>query len=224
MSRLVAIAVALLGGACATASSSAGSDAGTDAGVGRITLSQSASLDASAGGSFACQQTNFTRENSYYRVFSLQDLGIGGRFEVESVTFAVESAVAGGGAMQQPAQLKLGRYTGAPGAATLDLTLVLPVAGKAISIADTSAPTLVTTPLPASIPAGSNVIVELAVPDGLSAQNVLYLGANSRGETKPAYFRAPGCGRSTPTDMSQVATQSGLGEVHLILTVTGVAG
>lgn len=167
-----------------------------------------------------CNQSNYTRENSYYRVFTLADHGVAGSYEVQSVTFAVNSANAGG--TQQPAQVKIGRYTGTPGGLTLSVADITPIAAVAIQIPDGA--TSVTTPISGVLPPGSHLIVELAVPDGLAAQNRLFIGTNAAGEAKPGYIRAPTCGTAAPTSMNYVGQQNSppIAKTDLIMTVNGV--
>lgn len=172
------------------------------------------------GTRLGCNQNNFTRENSYYRVFSLADHGITGSYEVRSITFAVNLANAGGSA--QPAQVKIGRYTGTPGGLTLDPLQIVPINTVTIQIPDGS--TAITTAITGVLPPGSHLVVELAVPDGLAAQNQFFIGTNAAGEAKPGYIRAPGCSLPTPTSMNYVGQQNSppIPKTDLIMTVTGV--
>jgi hypothetical protein len=184
-------------------------------------LSQN-SATTTNGNSFACSQsyTKYTLENSYYRVFPLADYGITGPYEVQSVTFAVQTANAGG--TQQPAQVKIGKYNGTPGGISLSLADVAPLNSTSIMIND--GVTSVTTPISGVIPAGGNLIVELAIPDGTAAGNIFFIGTNAAGESKPGYIRAPaqGCDFLAPTSMNAVAMQKGLATAYLVMTVSGV--
>lgn len=195
-----------------------------DAAPAVVTLSQNQST-AATGGSFACTQKpgNYTRASSYYRVFPLADHGVTGALEVQAVTFAVQRANAGGAAVEQAAQVRVGRYDGIAGAVTIDPALIAPLAAAPVRIPDTSAASSVTVPISAMVPAGANLVVELAIPDGAAAQNVFFIGTNAAGETKPAYLRAPICGFSTPRSMNVIAADNNLPRADAILTVTGLA-
>lgn len=185
-----------------------------------VTLSQNVSPTAS-GNSIACSQTNFTRENSYYRVFSLAEHGVPGMFRVQQVSFVVQTATAGGGAATQAGQIKIGRYTGAAGSASLDVAQVVPVNAAAIAIPNGAG--TVNVPITGTFP-GGNIIVELAIPDGFAAQNTFYIGTNAAGETKPGYLRAPACGLAAPSGMNAfgMAQSPPLPKADLIMTVTGL--
>lgn len=172
--------------------------------------------------SFACSNTSthYTRTNSYYRIYTLTDFGISTKFYVNQVSFAVEQATAGGGQTQQAAQIKVGTYDVAPVGTTLDLTKITPINAVNIQIPNGSS-TLVNTPITATIPAGTNLIVELAIPDGNAVGNIFFFGTNGGGETKPGYIRAPDCNVTSPTTMLSVAQGGGLAEADLIMTVSG---
>jgi hypothetical protein len=177
------------------------------------------------GTRLGCNQSpgSFTRENSYYRVFTLADHGVTGSYEVRSITFAVNLANAGG--TMQPAQVKIGRYTGTPGGLTLDPLQIVPINTASLQIPDGS--TAITTAITGVLPPGSHLVVELAIPDGVAAQNQFFIGTNAAGESKPGYIRAPvtGCNLMVPTSMNYVGQQNSppVAKTDLIMTVTGVA-
>jgi hypothetical protein len=184
-----------------------------------VTLSQNVNQTAT-GNSFACSQTNFTRENSYYRVFSLAEHGVPGMFRVQQVSFVVQTATAGSGTTQA-GQVKIGRYMGAAGGASIDLAQVVPVNSAAVAIPNGAG--TVNVPITGTIPSG-NIIVELAIPDGLAAQNTFFIGTNAAGETKPGYIRAPACNVVAPSGMNALgmAQSPPLPKSDLILNVTGL--
>jgi hypothetical protein len=186
-----------------------------------LTLSQNLNA-AVTGGSFACSQSNFTRENSYYRVFALADHGVNGMYQVQMVTFAVQTATAGGAPVQQAAQVKIGRYMGTAGGASIDLAQVVPINAAAVMIPD-SATGSVNVPITGTIP-GGNLIVELAIPDGLAAQNTFFIGTNAAGESKPGYIRSPVCNVLAPVGMNALGMQQSppLAKADLIMTVSGL--
>jgi len=186
-----------------------------------VTFSQNNNATVT-GGSFACSQSNFTRENSYYRVFPLADHGVTGMFQVQMVTFAVQTATAGGAPVQQAAQVKIGRYMGTAGGSSIDLAQVMPINAAAVMIPD-SATGSVNVPITGTIPSG-NLIVELAIPDGLAAQNTFFIGTNAAGETKPGYIRSPVCNVLAPIGMNALGMQQSppLAKADLIMTVSGL--
>ena len=188
-----------------------------------VTLSQNQSPTPN-GQSFACSQTpgNYTRENSYYRVFQLSDHGITGTLQFSQVSFAVQQANAGGVAVTQAAQLKIGAYGGTAGGSSIDLAQITPITATAVSIPD-SGTSVVNVPITGSI-TGGNLVVELAIPDGAAAQNVFFIGTNAAGETKPGYIRSPICNVVTPTGMNGLgaAQNPPLPKADIIMSVTGV--
>ena len=181
-------------------------------------LSQNTSTTPNSTRLGCADLAGLTNENSYYRVFSLADHGITGSYEVQSVTFAVNFA--DGGGSSQPAQVKIGRYTGTPGGLTLSLADIVPIKSVSISIPDGS--TSITTPIKGVVPPGGHLIVELAIPDGGANGNEFFVGSNGAGESKPGYLRAPSCGDAVPKSMNAIAADNGIGKVDLIMTVNGV--
>jgi hypothetical protein len=182
-------------------------------------LSQNVSTTPN-GTILGCNQGNFTRENSYYRVFALADHAITTPYQVQSVTFAINTANAGGSS--QPGQIKIGRYTGTPGGVTLDTASIVPINSASITIPDGA--TSITTPISGLVPAGGNLIVELAIPDGVAASNTFFVGTNAAGEAKPGYIRAPACNVLAPTSMNQLGSQQSppIPKTDLIMTVAGL--
>jgi hypothetical protein len=196
-------------------------DGPPDASARAVTLAQTTSSTVVQGNSFACNQsmTFYTDENSYYRVFPLADANVTGPLHVESVQFLVEQAKAGSGG-QQPATINLGIYAGTLDAVTLDTTQVVSLASAPLQIPDGTGTTVVV-PIVADVPAGSDLVVELHVPDGTTAHNIFFFGSNSAGESHHGYLRAPVCSTTTPTTISSIATANGLSAMDILLTVSG---
>jgi hypothetical protein len=186
------------------------------------TLTQSNST-AVVATQIGCQQTNpatsYTRENSYYRVFPLADHQITTAFHITQVTFQVERATAPAG--NQPATVKLGTYAGTIGATTLNTAQVTPLGQAAITIPNGATsvvtPVAMFTPSSIIVPAGSNLIAEVLIPDGLTAQAIFFIGSNNGGETRPSYIRAPICNFPNPSTYATV----GQPQVQILLSVTG---
>ncbi len=188
----------------------------------QVVLTQSTSMTIDAASSFGCNQTNpqYTKANSYYRVFKLSDSGITTPFTLQKVSFAVQQALAGNSAADQPLQLKIGTYVGTEGGTTLPGTTTPINASSNLRVPNGNL-TMVDVPFTDTIPAGASLIVELAIPDGIAAKNLFFVGTNGGGETKPGYIKAADCSVSTPTSMASIATANSLPPSDLIITVTG---
>jgi hypothetical protein len=200
-------------------------------GMQQVTLSQTNDTTMAVGASIACAtsflgQTLYTRDNSWYRVFRLSDYGITGAFNLQRVTFYTDYAYGGTG-VTQPATLKIGTYAGTVDADTLAVGSITQIASQAITIPDADSadgvdPPVVTDFTNVTIPAGANLIVELALPDGSGDGNFYYIGVSAGGETHKGYIRATpsGCGFSTPTSLTSA---TGLNQPNnaILLTVIG---
>jgi hypothetical protein len=179
------------------------------------TLTQTSDNTVTVGDSLACPDTagNATQLDAWYRVFSLSAAGISGAFTVQQVDFAAQEA-----AGTQSVQVFVGTYTGTLGAGTLDQTKLTSLGNKVVSVPGTSTGE----PLTASftgitIPAGSNMYVEILSPDHSNTSTYFYVGASGGSQTTPAYIMAPGCGVTTPELTTTASAASG----SVILTVTG---
>jgi len=198
------------------------SDAPPQAGV-LTQVSDSATI--TPGTSIGCvNQTTFVaRENSWYRAFTLSEHGISGGFAVSAVTFAIEQTRAAAGG-SQPAYVRLYRYTGGVGG-TLDPAQMALLADQPITVTDSDTPRLLSVPIAGAVAAGEDLVVEIYVadsdPENDGTGNVFFVGANSAGQTKPPYLRAPigGCDLIDPTQLTLVGP--GFPDMHMILTVTG---
>jgi hypothetical protein len=199
----------------------------------QVTLSQTTDNTMAVGRAIACSSTVLgvpigTRDNSWYRVFKLGDYGITSAFNLQRITFYSDYAESGTGATQ-PASLKIGTYSGALDGDTLATASITPL-GSPIAItipnADSSNgvdPPIVTDLSPAvMVAAGSNLIVELALPDGYNDGNFYYIGVSAGGENHKGYIRAApsGCGFTTPKSLTS-ATALNIADNSILLTVTG---
>lgn len=176
-----------------------------------VSLSQNASTEVLPMNSVACiyNETDAHLENSYYRVFDLDAMGIDGPIDVSSVTFGVERAVAPGGSQQ--VVVKAHTLSG-----NLALANLTELASVEVSVTDQSG-SLVAAPINASAPAGSVLVIEIWMPDDPEA--VLFIGSNQSGQTQPAYLRAAatGCDIVEPTSL----TDLGFPNVHIIMAADG---
>jgi hypothetical protein len=187
----------------------------------QVTLTQNASNAVTLNNSFACVNGAVTLQNSYYRVFTLADYAITTTLHVSQVDFGIQTALAGGGAAAQPATVHIGTYGGTPGSAPLDLSLVRMINSASIQIPNGSA-TGMTVPITADIASTARVIVELAIPDGTADGNEFFVGTNTDAERVPGYTLGPDCGFTAPTTMQSIADSNAFGNVHLVMTVTGM--
>lgn len=197
----------------------------------QVTLSQTNDNTLTAG-AIACS-TSFlgvtlgTNDNSWYRVFKLADYGITSPFNLQRITFYSEYAWAGSGTTQ-PATLKIGTYTGTLDGDTLAAASISTLQSIPITIPDADStngvdPPVITDVNPAlMIPAGSNLVVELALPDGVDAGNLYYIGVSAGGEAHKGYIRATpsGCGFTTPRSLTSPTALNQPGNA-ILLTVTG---
>ena len=117
---------------------------------------------------------------------------VGGfQYSVTSVDFGLESAN-----NTQPVTVRLYTNSGAPfpgGTRTQ-------IATTTISVTAAQTGTVVSTPLTATVPAGtSELVMELFTPDGQTAGNLIFVGSNTAAESGPSYLSAEACGVTTPT-------------------------
>ncbi len=189
-------------------------DTPMDMGPTAVTLQQTTDNTIAAGNSIACSNSsNLTAEESWYRVFSLDEAGVTGTFSMQSVTFAAETTSG-----SPTITVKVGTYAGALDEAALDLAKITPVATGNLAVTPTTTGTSNTVPLTGSIPAGSLVIVEVQAPN---LQNTVsdnfFIGTTAGSFTHTAYLRAPDCGAASPQSMVSL----GFTASQAIITVDG---
>lgn len=188
-------------------------DTPMDTGPTAVTLQQTTDTTIAAGNSIACAANNLTAENSWYRVFSLDEANVTGTFSMQSVTFAVE-ATSGSPTIT----VNVGTYAGALDEAALDLAKITPVATGSMAAAPTTTGTSNMVPITGSIPAGSLVVVEIKAPN---LQNTVsdnfFIGTTTSAFTHTAYLRAPDCGSANPQSMVSL----GFSGSQAIITVDG---
>ena len=171
-----------------------------------------------ATGSLACRQvgTDFTAENHYWRSFVLTDFGITNEYNVTLVDIGIQEALAGNGGLQPlTCNLYITDGTpfpgGYPGSLILIGTTTLDVPDQAV----THFPIAVT----GSAPAGSELVVEISIPEGVAEGNKFFIGINDFGETAPSYIMAPDCGFPVPTPINPLPP--GFTEQNYVMSVTG---
>lgn len=179
-------------------------------------ITHSTSQDITVENAIACTgDGGHTTADSYWRVFNLQtQFGINKVYNVGSVRIGIEAAVPGGSATTQTLTLRLYRTTSGtfPTGPRTQLgssfNYNLPVISDSIAVL--SFPTI-------AVPAGSELIVEIAIPDGQAAGNFFFPGSNTAPETGTSYLSAAACGITTPTDLAAI----GFPNVNWVINVDG---
>lgn len=118
--------------------------------------------------------------------------------EVTSVDIGHAQALAGGGALSQPAEVRL--YTAVPGGPDTYASYTQ-VRSENILINDGTNVIVnvpLSSPLPVSSFAGLDLVVELRIPDGVAAGNRFFPGINVAGETASSFIASTSCGIADP--------------------------
>ena len=185
-----------------------------DVNPGSVVLTHSASQEVLAGNSIQCGRgTGATRshaDNSYWRAFDLEEFGITGNFNVDSVQFGVQLATSGS-EEGQPVIIRLyttnGDFPGSPLSLIGSTLYTLP--DQSLSIASV--------PVNATAFSGTTLVVEVFTPDGGAGPNNFFIGSNNAGETDPSYMSMAACGVTVPTPMIEF----GYDDVHFVMNVVG---
>ena len=196
----------------------------------QVTLGQTTDMTLAPGLAFACGTSIAgipigTSDNSWYRIFKLTDYGITGTFALQRVTFYSDYAYGGSG-VTQPASLKIGTYSGALDGDTISTASIANLMTVPVTIPDADSSNGVDPPvitdLTLTIPAMSNLIVEVALPDGVADGNFYYIGVSAGGESHKGYIRATptGCNFTTPKSLTS-PTALNHPDNAVMLTVTG---
>ena len=162
------------------------------------------------GASVACGNATYTRDNKWFRVFDLSALGVTGPLTVTQVSFGVQTSNAA-----QTIAVAVGTFDGTA-TDTLTGTPTF-LANASVPVGVVATPTMMTTPLAATIPAGSKLIVTVQAPDYSAGTTKFYLGTTAAAEIAPGYILAPACNIATPTSLRTVNAAAGAA----IITVTG---
>ncbi|HTY41048.1 MAG TPA: S-layer homology domain-containing protein, partial [Thermoanaerobaculia bacterium] len=181
---------------------------------GPTSITQSSSQTVTPG-SVACNTGSpnfYTTENSYWRAFTLTDSGINGAYAICAVSIGVEVAVANsGGGGTQPLDVRL--YTSDTAFPGGTLTQI---GTASIGVADQNG-TILVIPVAAQAPAGSELVVEIHIPDGTTAGNEFFIGSNAALQTGTSYISAGSCGVTTPTPTGDI----GAPDMHIVMNVIG---
>ncbi|MFN3756338.1 MAG: T9SS type A sorting domain-containing protein [Flavobacterium sp.] len=184
------------------------------------TISHSNSMDLGTT-NVACNAgtgaTATSSENRYFRFFNLSSFSITEAYGITSVQFGIQSLNIPTLPAGFPVRVRIFSTpntdfpTGYP-------TGYSEVAQVTTNILPANVETIVSIPITGTIPAGSNLLVEV----GYAAQeaasgNRIFFSANSLGQTAPTYIQAPTCGITAPTTMTAINFPN----AHLVLSVTG---
>ncbi|HEY5950886.1 MAG TPA: hypothetical protein VIV40_35580 [Kofleriaceae bacterium] len=179
--------------------------------VTRTRLEQTDDVAIASQLAVACSDLNGTKENSWYRVFSLADMGVDSAFTVYRVNFAVQTAIG-----DQRVKVSIGTYAGDAGSVELDPAKIdvlglttIPVAEGPTQMLQASFPAI-------EVPQDSKLVVEIKS-EGYDDGRFFYLGSTRSAEMSPGYLRAPTCGLANPVMTSAV----GYSQSHLIIAVSG---
>jgi hypothetical protein len=176
-----------------------------------LTLTQSLSQTITDLNSIACTDLNgFTSDNSYIRVFNLDDHGVTGSFAVSSVDIGIEYADDGGGT-GQPIEVYLYTLDGALSFANMTL-----IGSASYTITD-QVLTIVNLPVSGVAPAHSQLVVEIYIPNGIADSHFFWPGSNAEGQTAPSYLASVDCLLTDPIDIADL----GFPDMHLVMNVYG---
>ncbi len=186
---------------------------GASGACGTITLRQTADDKVERSLEFGCTNGDgSSADTSWYRVFSLSEEGITNTFAVESISVGVCFAVG-----TPEITVKVGTYGGSPDDTTLALGNITMLGSAEVTVPATQISKVIEVPIAATVPAGANLVVEVASPDLIGTGQQLNIGVTAAGESRPGFLRAPLCGTANPTK----TTTAGAADAHLVLTVTG---
>jgi hypothetical protein len=186
------------------------------------TITQSESQDILTGNTVACQASGLaTADNFYYRFFKLaDDHDITADYNITQVQFGVD-VVDHAVDPSHAITVKLYAATATFPTGFSTLTGYTLVATQTFDVANQAEPSIVNGDITGTIPAGSNLVVEVSYLGDPEGNAVVSVGTNDAGETGTTYLAAPGCDVTAPTDASSLVANS---EVDLVLNVVGTQG
>ena len=174
------------------------------------TITHSTSQAITPGNSISCNNGIGHAANSYWRAFNMATFTGFAQYDVTSVSFGVDSVN-----QTQPVTVRLYAQTGG----TFPTGIRSQIGTTTINVESSQSGTVVTTPLVATVPAGtSELVMELFTPNGQAAGNLFFLGSNTDPETGPSYLSAFDCGMMTSP---RTTTSLGFPNVHFVLNVHG---
>ena len=123
-------------------------------------ITQSSTQNITVGNSASCNNGTTHNDNSYWRAFDMTTLTTGTQYNVNSVSFGVESAN-----VTQSVTVRLYTTTNFPTGFPSSLALI---GTTSLNVTSAQGGTVVTTPLVATVPAGTfQLVMELFTPSGV---------------------------------------------------------
>jgi hypothetical protein len=192
------------------------------------TITQSTSQTIEDANTIACVSEDglATAANSYFRYFELAtDHNITEAYTISKVQFGIQTALNIDGSY--PVFVKLYATTLSRDAfddsfeTLTDITLL----GQQTYEVEDQDLTIFDAAIAATVPAGSNLVVEVGYEGDETGQTFMFLGSNTEGETDPTYIMSTGetgCNINKPTPISTVAPPGST--INLVMNVVGTTG
>ena len=157
-------------------------------------------------------------DNALLRRFDLDGAhGLTGQLTVTSVAFGVYSA---GNDANNPQPVIINIYR-VPNASSLVYANMSLLGTTQISVDDGTTNAFFNVPVAGTIDTeADDLVVEIALPDGRTDGNLLYIGSNSAGESAPSYIATSTCGHPEPVTLESI----GFNSYHVIMVVYGESG
>ncbi len=183
---------------------------------GNIFFTQNTSQTFESFNGISCIQTppdpEYHFATSWWRSYRLEDFGILGPVQLCEIEFGVEQAITPGGT-GQPITFNVGVSLDQPFPDGFRLVL-----GTIATTLPDLANQLFVVPTSIQVPAGSEVFIEVQVPDGVPAQHILFPGGNTQPETAPAYISSTDCQIDDPVTLASI----GFPDSHPLINFRGV--
>ena len=187
----------------------------------KITHSISQIIDP--GTSVSCNSDGIHYENSYYRVFDLEnEFNVNGNWIVQNIEIGIGQAVSGNG-NSQPVNIIFYVMSQYDNEIIRD-SLTQKGDSLIFEVFDDESGTLknIEAPLGISViisPIISQVLVaEVLLPDGHDDGHSFFIGSNDLGETDSTYIMAEHCGVDEPVPMSEILFP----DMHMVMNLYGV--
>lgn len=159
-------------------------------------------------------------DNTYYRFFKLSDFSITGDWAVSSVQFGIQVLTLPTLPDGYPMKVRIFSTT-AINFPTNYPTGYTQIISQNVIITNANLLTILSVPINALIPAGSNLLVTLEYgAQAANSGNRMIFSANNLGQTAPSYLSSTACNILVPTETINVG--AGFPDAHLVLSVTGV--
>jgi hypothetical protein len=167
----------------------------------KVTQNYSETIVANDGISCNTTATGVISDNQYYRRFDMSTYNANNGFQVSSMTVGVE--LADSSTNNVPGDLLIYAIPHATADPFTVDDLGTAVASVPVNYFSPDGG-LITTPISASIPAGSDMVIEASVDDGGTGDAQFYPGANEEPELGPVYLTSEGCGITDPTPIGDI--------------------